>query len=105
MIDQADVVVIGAGSFGSSTAYHLAKLGMRNVVLVDRFEPGSQTSPRAAGLASQDRLTGLDDRLGRCVRGCALTLALASRSGQHVRHPTARCRAERQAGERQSERP
>jgi NADPH-dependent 2,4-dienoyl-CoA reductase/sulfur reductase-like enzyme len=47
VIDQADVVVIGAGSFGSSTAYHLAKLGMRNVVLLDRFEPGSQTSPRA----------------------------------------------------------
>src|SRR3954471_13440456 len=57
VIDQADVVVIGAGSFGSSTAYHLAKLGMRNVVLLDRFEPGSQTSPRAAGLTSQVRST------------------------------------------------
>ena len=29
MIDQADVVVIGAGSFGSSTAYHLAQFDHR----------------------------------------------------------------------------
>jgi glycine/D-amino acid oxidase-like deaminating enzyme len=65
VIDQADVVVIGAGSFGSSTAYHLAKLGMRNVVLLDRFEPGSQTSPRAAGLTSQVRSTDTLTRLAK----------------------------------------
>jgi glycine/D-amino acid oxidase-like deaminating enzyme len=57
MIDQADVVVIGSGAFGSSVAYHLAKLGKRNVVLLDRFELASQTSPRAAGLTSQVRAT------------------------------------------------
>jgi glycine/D-amino acid oxidase-like deaminating enzyme len=69
MIDQADVVVIGAGAFGSSTAYHLAKLGKRNVVLVDRFELGSQTSPRAAGLTSQVRGTDALTRLAqRAVR-------------------------------------
>ena len=65
MIDQADVVVIGAGAFGSSVAYHLAKLGMRNVVLLDRFEPGSQTSPRAAGLTSQVRSTDTLTRLAK----------------------------------------
>ena len=40
MIDQADVVVIGAGSFGSSPAYHLAKLGMRNVVSAGSVRAG-----------------------------------------------------------------
>jgi glycine/D-amino acid oxidase-like deaminating enzyme len=65
VIDQADVVVIGAGSFGSSTAYHLAQLGMRNVVLLDRFEPGSQTSPRAAGLTSQVRSTDTLTKLAK----------------------------------------
>ncbi len=50
MISDADAVVIGAGAFGVSVAYHLATLGLRRVVLVDRFEPGSQTSPKAAGL-------------------------------------------------------
>src|SRR4051794_23186566 len=55
MVSTADAVVIGAGSFGSSLAYHLARLGLRNVVLLDRFEVGSQTSPRAAGLTQQIR--------------------------------------------------
>ena len=56
MLQEADAVVIGAGAFGASTAFHLARLG-RRVVLVDRNEPGSQTSPRAAGLAGQLRST------------------------------------------------
>ncbi len=54
MIDDADVVVIGAGAFGASAAYHLARLGQR-VALVDRFEVASQTSPRAAGQTQQIR--------------------------------------------------
>ena len=65
MIDQADVVVIGAGAFGSSVAYHLAKLGKRNVVLLDRFDLASQTSPRAAGLTSMVRATDSLTRLAQ----------------------------------------
>jgi glycine/D-amino acid oxidase-like deaminating enzyme len=45
------VVVIGAGALGASTAYHLARHGAA-VTLVDQFAPGSQTSPRAAGLTN-----------------------------------------------------
>ncbi len=50
VISEADAVIIGAGALGVSTAFHLASRGLRRVVLVDRFGPGSQTSPRAAGL-------------------------------------------------------
>jgi glycine/D-amino acid oxidase-like deaminating enzyme len=64
-MEQAQAVVIGAGAFGSSVAYHLAHLGMRDVVLLDRFEPGSQTSPRAAGLTSQVRSTDTLTRLAK----------------------------------------
>ena len=46
------IVVIGAGAFGASTAYHLARRGAE-VVLVDQHALGSQTSPRAAGLTSK----------------------------------------------------
>jgi glycine/D-amino acid oxidase-like deaminating enzyme len=49
---SADAIVIGSGAFGSSTAYHLARRGMKPV-LVDQHALGSQTSPRAAGLTSQ----------------------------------------------------
>lgn len=50
MDSQADAVVIGAGALGLSTALHLAIEGIGRVVVVDRFAPASQTSPRAAGL-------------------------------------------------------
>ena len=53
MPSQSNAVVIGAGALGLSTAYHLASLGMRDVVVLDRFAPGSQASPRAAGLFKQ----------------------------------------------------
>jgi len=55
MVSEAEVVIIGSGAFGSSTAYHLAALGRQGVVLVDAHEIASQTSPRAAGLAKQIR--------------------------------------------------
>jgi len=50
MITDADVVIIGAGAFGVSTAFHLVQCGLKRVALLDRFTPGSQSSPRAAGL-------------------------------------------------------
>jgi glycine/D-amino acid oxidase-like deaminating enzyme len=57
--ERADVVVIGSGGFGASTAFHLVQRGAGDVVLVDRHEPASQTSPRAAGLVSHARTTDL----------------------------------------------
>lgn len=55
MVTTANAVVIGAGSFGSSIAYYLARQGLTDVVLIDRFGVGEQTSPRAAGLTQQIR--------------------------------------------------
>ena len=62
MIESVDVVVVGSGALGSSTAFHLAKEG-RSVALVDKAEIGSQTSPRAAGLTGQVRRTEMMTRL------------------------------------------
>lgn len=53
MRNRADVVIVGSGGFGASTAYHLARRGIRDVILLDRYDLGSQTSPRAAGLTSK----------------------------------------------------
>src|SRR6202790_2927055 len=52
MIREADVVVIGSGGLGAATAYYLAKRGGLSVVLLDKHDIGSQTSPRAAGMVS-----------------------------------------------------
>jgi 4-methylaminobutanoate oxidase (formaldehyde-forming) len=58
-VTSADVVVIGSGGFGASTAFHLALRGAGDIVLVDKHELASQTSPRAAGLVSHARTSDL----------------------------------------------
>ena len=82
MIDSADVVVVGAGAFGASAAYHLAKRGAR-VVLLDRAGLGSQTSPRAAGLTSQVRATPSLTRLAQ--RAVAKLAAFTDETGEPLR--------------------
>jgi 4-methylaminobutanoate oxidase (formaldehyde-forming) len=63
VIEQADVVVVGSGGMGAATAFHLATRGVKRVVLLDQYEIGSQTSPRAAGLVSCARKSELMCRL------------------------------------------
>ena len=50
---SADVIVLGAGMVGVSVALHLQKRG-RDVVLVDRREPGEETSYGNAGLIQRE---------------------------------------------------
>src|SRR5712691_1553720 len=83
MIDTADVVVIGAGAFGASVAYHLARLGQRNVALIDKFALGSQTSPRAAGLTGQIRSTEVLTRLA--MRGVEKLATFSQETGEQLR--------------------
>src|SRR5215470_4550832 len=61
---DADVVVIGAGAFGLSTALHCALAG-RSVVVVERHTAGSQASGRAAGLFKSVQADELRTRLAR----------------------------------------
>ena len=68
MIEQADVVVIGSGGLGAATAFYLVKRGAERVVLVDKYELGSQTSPRAAGMAAQVRSSDLMVQLMKLAR-------------------------------------
>lgn len=46
---EADVVVIGGGVMGVSTAYHLASAGVERVVLVEKDTLGEGSTARAAG--------------------------------------------------------
>jgi glycine/D-amino acid oxidase-like deaminating enzyme len=48
--DQANVVVVGGGIIGTSVAYHLAKLGVEDVYLLERDKLTSGTTWHAAGL-------------------------------------------------------
>jgi 4-methylaminobutanoate oxidase (formaldehyde-forming) len=57
-VDEAEVVIVGGGIIGCSIAYHLGRLGIADVLVLERNELSSQATARAAGLllhASSDR--------------------------------------------------
>jgi D-amino-acid dehydrogenase len=56
---NADVIVLGAGIVGVSTAYAVRQRGL-SVVLVDRCEPGSETSYGNAGVLSSGSIFPLN---------------------------------------------
>jgi len=71
---DADVVVIGAGALGLSTALHCAMSG-RSVAVVERHTAGSQASGRAAGLFKSVQADELRTRLARRSITRAVTFA------------------------------
>ncbi|HYQ98970.1 MAG TPA: FAD-dependent oxidoreductase, partial [Casimicrobiaceae bacterium] len=62
---RARVVVVGGGIAGVSTAYHLAALGVRDVVLLERGRLTCGTTWHAAGLVGQTRATRNATRMSR----------------------------------------
>jgi 4-methylaminobutanoate oxidase (formaldehyde-forming) len=62
---HARVVIIGGGVIGSSIAYHLAELGWRDVVLLERKQLTSGTTWHAAGLLTTLRDTETQTKLAK----------------------------------------
>ena len=62
---QARVVIIGGGIIGCSIAYHLTKLGWRDVVLLERMQLTAGTTWHAAGLLTTLRDTETQTRLAK----------------------------------------
>jgi glycine/D-amino acid oxidase-like deaminating enzyme len=60
MIETADIVVIGAGALGCSTAYHLGNLGAKNVVVLDKGAICSGETSKSGGFV-QTHWTSLDE--------------------------------------------
>lgn len=53
MKNQAEIVIIGGGIVGAQIAYHLAKMGRTDVILVEKGDIASGESSHAAGLVTQ----------------------------------------------------
>lgn len=49
MVEKADVVIIGGGVMGTSTAYHLARRGYRDIVVLERGLLASCSTGKCAG--------------------------------------------------------
>src|SRR5258707_3000001 len=54
---QAKVVIVGGGIIGCSIAYHLAKLGWKDIVLLEQNQLAGGTTWHAAGLIGRLRTT------------------------------------------------
>ena len=62
---KARAVIIGGGVIGCSIAYHLGKIGWKDVVLLERKKLTSGTTWHAAGLIAQLRATKNMTRLAK----------------------------------------
>ena len=76
---QAQVVVVGGGIAGASAAYHLAKLGCTDVVLLEQGKLTCGTTWHAAGLVGQLRATRNATRMSRY--GIELYASLEAETG------------------------
>ncbi len=71
---SARVVIVGGGIVGCSVAYHLAKRGVTDVVLLERKQLTSGTTWHAAGLVGQLRATNNLTRLAQYTTNLFATL-------------------------------
>ncbi len=60
---SADVVVIGGGANGTSTAFHLATLGVRNVVLLERRHLAAGATGKSGSLVRMHYTNEVESRL------------------------------------------
>lgn len=79
---HAQIVVIGGGVIGCSTAYHLAKIGRADVVLLERSKLTSGTTWHSAAMVRQLRSTASLTRL--TSYSASLYASLGEETGQET---------------------
>ena len=62
---HARVIIVGGGVIGCSVAYHLTKLGWKDVLLLERKKLTSGTTWHAAGLIAQLRASSNMTKLAK----------------------------------------
>jgi sarcosine oxidase subunit beta len=68
-VSATDVVILGAGIMGASAAWHLARRGVRRIVLLDRGKtPGAGSTARATGGFRAQYATAINVRLSLLSR-------------------------------------
>jgi len=77
---HADAIVVGGGIIGCSTLYHLAKAGLRNVILLEKHQVTSGTTWHSAALVTVLRPSSTLAALARYSAG--LYASLEAETGQ-----------------------
>ncbi len=78
--EQAQVVIVGGGAVGCSIAYHLTKIGITDVLLLERKQLTCGTTWHAAGLVGQLRATANMTKIAQYT--AELFLELEEETGQ-----------------------
>src|SRR6266699_2407923 len=63
--DETKVVIVGGGVIGCSIAYHLTKLGWKDVLLLEQNQLAGGTTWHAAGLVGRLRTTNSMTRINK----------------------------------------
>ena len=63
MVKSAEVIIIGAGVIGCSIAYHLAKIGCRDLIVLEKDSIGSGSTDKCPGGIRQQFSTEINIRL------------------------------------------
>src|SRR5512138_1688641 len=81
----ADIVIIGGGVMGASAAYHLAKCGIKNIVLLEREEFfGTGATGRCAGGVRYQFSTAINVKLS--IESLPMIERFKEEIGQDVRY-------------------
>ncbi len=86
---KVDAIVVGGGIVGASIAYHLAKRGVKDVLLLERHQLTSGTTWHAAGLVAQLRGTENQTKLARYSLELYATLEAETEQATGFRQPGA----------------
>src|SRR5437870_1564645 len=79
---ETKVIIVGGGVIGCSIAYHLTKLGWKDVVLLEQNQLGGGTSWHAAGLVGRLRTTNSMTRINKY--SAELYAALEKETGHSI---------------------
>jgi 4-methylaminobutanoate oxidase (formaldehyde-forming) len=79
---QARVVIVGGGIVGCSVAYHLAKSGWKDVLLLEQNQLAGGTTWHAAGLVGRLRTTNSMTKINKC--SAELYASLEKETGHSV---------------------
>lgn len=74
VVDEATVIVIGGGVIGCSVAYHLAKSGVADVLVLERGQLSGGATARAAGLVCHARSDVSTTQMINRTRGAIVEL-------------------------------
>jgi sarcosine oxidase subunit beta len=84
-VRTADIVIVGAGVMGASTAYHLALRGMHNIVLLEKEQfVGQGATGRCAGGVRYQFATEINVRLS--IESLRMLEGFADETGQDINY-------------------